>query len=222
NFGCRFIQISTDEVYGSLGDEGYFTEDSPLLPNSPYSASKSSADLLVRAYFKTYGLDAIITRCSNNYGPYQFPEKLIPLMISNALEDKKLPVYGTGKNVRDWIHVKDHCRAIDYVIHHGKSGEIYNIGGNNEKTNIEIVETILEIIGKPKSLIHFVKDRPGHDFRYAIDSSKLKKELGWKPTIPFEDGLKETVKWYIDNQAWWKRIKSGEYRLYYERMYSNR
>jgi dTDP-glucose 4,6-dehydratase len=218
----KFIQISTDEVYGSLGPEGKFTEETPLSPSSPYSASKASADLLAMAYYRTYGLPVIITRCSNNYGPYQFPEKLIPLMITNALEDKELPVYGDGKNIRDWIHVYDHARAIDLVIHRGKAGEIYNIGADNERTNIEIVQMLLDILGKPHSLIRFVKDRPGHDRRYAIEAEKIKKELGFKVQVDFTRGLEETVKWYIENRSWWERIKTGEYTKYYEMMYSKR
>ncbi|MGZ7136179.1 MAG: dTDP-glucose 4,6-dehydratase [Methanobacterium sp.] len=218
----KYLQISTDEVYGSLGETGYFSEDTPLAPNSPYSASKASADLMVRAYNQTFNLPVNITRCSNNYGPYQFPEKLIPLMISNAMEDKPLPVYGDGKNVRDWLHVHDHCSAIDVVLHNGKVGEIYNIGGNNEKTNIEIVKLILKNLGKDESLIKYVKDRPGHDRRYAIDSTKIQKELKWKPEYTFENGLSETIKWYLDNRSWWERIKSGEYIEYYQKMYGNR
>jgi dTDP-glucose 4,6-dehydratase len=218
----KFIQISTDEVYGSLGPEGKFTEETPLSPSSPYSASKASADLLAMAYYRTYGLPVIITRCSNNYGPYQFPEKLIPLMITNALEDKELPVYGDGKNIRDWIHVYDHARAIDLVIHRGKAGEIYNIGADNERTNIEIVQMLLDILGKPHSLIRFVKDRPGHDRRYAIEAEKIKRELGFKVQVDFTRGLEETVKWYIENRSWWERIKTGEYTKYYEIMYSKR
>lgn len=218
----KYLQISTDEVYGSLGDSGYFSEDTPLAPNSPYSASKAGADLMVRAYNKTFNLPVNITRCSNNYGPYQFPEKLIPLMISNALEDKPLPVYGDGMNVRDWLHVYDHCSAVDMVLHEGKVGEIYNIGGNNEKTNIEIVKLILKNLGKDESLIRYVKDRPGHDRRYAIDSTKIQEELGWEPEYTFEDGISETIKWYLDNRTWWERIKSGEYLDYYRKMYGNR
>ncbi|MEL7669283.1 dTDP-glucose 4,6-dehydratase [Methanobacterium sp.] len=218
----KYLQVSTDEVYGSLGKTGYFREDTPLAPNSPYSASKASADLMVRAYNKTFDLPVNITRCSNNYGPYQFPEKLIPLMISNALENKLLPVYGDGLNVRDWLHVYDHCSAIDLVLHRGKIGEIYNIGGNNEKKNIEIVKLILQNLNKHESLIHFVKDRLGHDRRYAIDSSKIQNELGWTPKYTFETGIVETIQWYLDNKEWWERIKSGEYMDYYERMYSNR
>jgi dTDP-glucose 4,6-dehydratase len=218
----RFIQISTDEVYGSLGPTGAFTEITPLAPNSPYSASKTAADLLVRAYYKTYGLATIITRCSNNYGPYQFPEKLIPLMISNALEDKPLPVYGDGMNVRDWIYVEDHCRAIDLIVHKGREGEVYNIGASNEVPNIEIVKTILNRLNKPESLIKFVEDRPGHDRRYAIDSTKLRSELGWDLTYSFENAMDLTIRWYVQHQDWWKKIKSGEYLSYYERMYGHR
>lgn len=218
----KYLQVSTDEVYGSLGKTGYFREDTPLAPNSPYSASKASADLMVRAYNKTFDLPVNITRCSNNYGPYQFPEKLIPLMISNALEDNPLPVYGDGLNIRDWLHVYDHCSAIDLVLHKGEIGEIYNIGGNNEKKNIEIVKLILQNLDKPESLIKFVKDRLGHDRRYAIDSSKIQNELGWIPKYTFETGIAETIKWYLDNREWWERIKSGEYMAYYERMYKNR
>lgn len=217
----RFIQISTDEVYGSA-EKGYFTEETPLAPNSPYSASKASADLMVRAYHRTYGLPVNITRCSNNYGPYQFPEKLIPLMITNALENKPLPVYGDGMNVRDWIHVLDHCRAVDLVLHRGRVGEVYNIGGNSERRNIEIVELIVRELGRDKSLIRFVEDRPGHDRRYAIDASKIRNELGWKPLYSFEEGIRETIRWYIDNRDWWENIKSGEYLRYYERMYGGR
>lgn len=218
----KFVQISTDEVYGSLGKTGYFTEETPLAPNSPYSASKAGADLMVRAYHQTYNLPMNITRCSNNYGPYQFPEKLIPLFATNAMENKELPLYGDGKNIRDWLHVKDHCRAIDLVMREGRNGEVYNIGGNNEKTNLEITEAILEVLGKSKSLIKFVKDRLGHDRRYAIDSTKIQKELGWQPEYTFEEGIKETIQWYINNKDWWEKIKSGEYREYYQRMYSNR
>lgn len=218
----KYIQISTDEVYGTLGKTGYFTEKTPLQPNSPYSASKASADLVVRAYGETFGLPINITRCSNNYGPYQFPEKLIPLMISNALEDKKLPVYGDGKNIRDWLHVYDHCQAIDLVMHEGVLGEVYNIGGNNEKQNIEIVKLILNELDKDESLIEFVKDRLGHDRRYAIDSTKIQNDLGWKPKYTFETGIKETINWYLDNQEWIGQVKSGEYQQYYEKMYGDR
>ncbi len=218
----KYIQISTDEVYGSLGETGYFTEDSPLQSNSPYSASKAGGDLITRAYYETFDLPINITRCSNNYGPYQFPEKLIPLMISNALENKKLPVYGDGKNIRDWLHVHDHCVAIDLVLHEGKIGEVYNIGGNNEKQNIGIVKLILKELGKDESLIEFVTDRLGHDRRYAIDSTKIQNELGWKPSYTFESGIKETIQWYLDNIDWVSQIKSGQYQEYYEKMYSNR
>ena len=218
----KYIQISTDEVYGTLGKTGYFTEDTPLQPNSPYSASKAGGDLIARAYYETFGLPVNITRCSNNYGPYQFPEKLIPLMISNALEDKKLPVYGDGKNVRDWLHVHDHCSAIDLVLHEAKPGEVYNIGGNNEKQNIEIVKLILGELGKDESLIEFVTDRLGHDRRYAIDSTKIQEELSWKPEYTFEVGIRKTIQWYLDNQDWMSQVKSGQYQQYYERMYSGR
>lgn len=218
----RFVQISTDEVYGSLGPEGTFTEETPLAPNSPYSASKAAADLMVRAYHQTFGMDAVITRCSNNYGPYQFPEKLIPLMITNAYSDQELPVYGDGMNVRDWIHVSDHCRAIDCVMRRGRSGEIYNIGAGKELTNLQIVRHILERLEKPESLIKFVKDRPGHDRRYAVDSSKLRLELGWEPVTRFEDGLIQTISWYLEHELWWQRIRTGEYLTYYEQWYKNR
>jgi dTDP-glucose 4,6-dehydratase len=218
----RIVHISTDEVYGSLGESGAFTEETPLAPNSPYSASKTAADMFVRAYYHTYGLPASITRCSNNYGPYQFPEKLIPLLISNAIEDKELPIYGDGMNVRDWIYVEDHCRALDTVLHHGKEGEVYNIGGRSEKPNLEVVKTVLDQLGKPHSLIRFVKDRPGHDRRYAMDFSKVERELGWKPTFSFEEGVRLTVAWYRTHQEWWRKIKTGEYLKYYERMYGNR
>lgn len=215
----KFVQVSTDEVYGSLGETGLFTEKTPLSPNSPYSASKAGADLLVRAYHETFGLPVNITRCSNNYGPYQFPEKLIPLMIANALHDKPLPVYGDGLNIRDWLYVEDHCSAIDLVIHKGVNGEVYNIGGNNERTNIQIVKTILAELGKPESLITFVKDRPGHDRRYGIDATKIIRELDWKPKYDFEAGIKTTIQWYLENQNWWKNILSGEYLSNYERQY---
>ncbi len=218
----KFLQVSTDEVYGALGETGFFTEATNLQPNSPYSASKASADLLVRAYRETFRLPVNITRCSNNYGPYQFPEKLIPLMIANALADKELPVYGDGMQIRDWLHVKDHCAGIDLVLHQGRAGEVYNIGGNNEKANIEIVRLILKKLGKPESLISHVRDRLGHDRRYAIDNTKISSELGFKPAYTFENGLEETVQWYLDNQGWWKKIISGEYMSYYERMYSGR
>lgn len=218
----RFLQVSTDEVYGSLGETGYFTEETPLQANSPYSASKAGADLLVRAYYETFKMPCVTTRCSNNYGPYQFPEKLIPLMIANALNDKQLPVYGDGLNVRDWLYVEDHCRAIDVVLHQGKVGDVYNIGGHNEKKNIEIVKLILKKLQKPESLITFVKDRPGHDRRYAIDASKIQRELGWTPQETFETGIEKTIDWYLENQNWWQRIISGQYQKYYEQQYANR
>ena len=218
----KFLQVSTDEVYGSLGPDGFFTEETPLSPNSPYSASKASADLMARAYQETFGLPVNITRCSNNYGAFQFPEKLIPLMITNALENKELPVYGDGLNIRDWLHVRDHCQAIDVVLHKAKCGEVYNIGGHNEKSNLEIVKTILNLLQKPETLIKYVKDRLGHDRRYAIDAAKIKNELGWEPQYSFENGIRETVEWYLANEAWWRRVKSGSYREYYERMYEGR
>ena len=218
----RYIQVSTDEVYGSLGGSGFFTESTPLMPNSPYSASKASADMLARAYHKTYGMDVLITRCSNNYGPYQFPEKLIPLMISNAMSGMQLPVYGDGLQIRDWLHVSDHCRAIDEVLHRGRPGEVYNIGGNNEKTNIEIVRLIIESTGADENLIKHVTDRLGHDRRYAIDSSKMKAELGWKPMYEFEYGIRETINWYLKNSIWLERVRSKEYMDYYDRMYGRR
>ena len=206
----KYIQISTDEVYGTLGETGYFSETTPLQPNSPYSASKAGGDLITRAYFETFDLPINITRCSNNYGPYQFPEKLIPLMISNALEDKNLPIYGDGKNIRDWLHVYDHCQAIDLVLHEGKLGEVYNIGGHNERQNIQIVKLILEALGKDESLIEFVADRLGHDRRYAIDADKIRNELGWEPKYTFETGIKETIQWYLDNHDWMDQVKSGQ------------
>ncbi|HDR7135404.1 TPA: dTDP-glucose 4,6-dehydratase [Bacillus cereus] len=218
----KYLQVSTDEVYGTLGETGYFTEETPLASNSPYSSSKAGADLLVRAYHETFGLPVNITRCSNNYGPFHFPEKLIPLMIINALNDKQLPVYGDGLNVRDWLHVEDHCQAIDLVLHKGKNGEVYNVGGNNERTNIEIVKTILKALGKPESLIKYVTDRPGHDRRYAIDATKLREELGWSPKYNFDTGIEQTIKWYLENQDWWKNIISGEYQEYFKNQYANR
>jgi dTDP-glucose 4,6-dehydratase len=221
----RFHQVSTDEVYGDLPldrPDLLFTEETPLRPSSPYSASKAAADLLVLAYYRTYKLPVTISRCSNNYGPYHFPEKLIPLMIIRALNDQPLPVYGDGRNVRDWLYVEDHCSAIDLIIHHGREGEVYNIGGRNERSNLEVVKTILKELGKPEELITFVKDRPGHDLRYAIDPTKIKNELGWEPKTSFEEGIKRTIKWYLDNRDWWEEIISGEYKDYYERMYSNR
>ena len=221
----RYHQVSTDEVYGDLPldrPDLFFTEETPIHTSSPYSASKASADLLVQAYYRTYGLPVTISRCSNNYGPYHFPEKLIPLMIANALADKPLPVYGQGLNVRDWLYVEDHCKAIDLIIHNGKVGEVYNIGGHNEKTNIEIVKMILKILKKPESLITYVADRKGHDLRYAIDPTKIHNELGWLPETKFEDGIVKTVQWYLDHKPWWERIVSGEYQEYYKKMYGNR
>ena len=217
----RFIQVSTDEVYGSI-DSGRVTEESLLSPNSPYSASKTAADLLCRAYFKTHHLPAIVTRCTNNFGPYQFPEKLIPLAVTNALEDKPVPVYGDGRNIRDWIFVHDHCRALDVVIQKGKPGEIYNIGSGNEKTNLELIRKLLELLDKPLSLIQFVSDRPAHDRRYALDCTRIATELGWKPAYSFEKALSATVDWYLKNESWWRSIKSGEYSRYYEKMYLKR
>jgi dTDP-glucose 4,6-dehydratase len=218
----KYLQVSTDEVYGTLGETGYFSETTPLAPNSPYSASKAGADMLVRAYHETFGLPVNITRCSNNYGPYHFPEKLIPLMIINALHDKPLPVYGDGLNVRDWLHVEDHCQAIDLVLHKGRNGEVYNVGGNNERTNIEIVKTILKHLSKPESLIRYVADRPGHDRRYAIDATKLRTELGWQPKYTFDTGIEQTIKWYLENKEWWENIISGEYQEYFAKQYSER
>lgn len=220
--GVKYLQVSTDEVYGTLGETGMFTEETPLAPNSPYSASKTGADLIVRAYYETFGMPINITRCSNNYGPYQFPEKLIPLMINNCLNDKALPVYGDGMQIRDWLHVKDHCTGIDTVLHKGKVGEVYNIGGNNEKANIEIVKLIIKNLGKSEELIKYVKDRPGHDRRYAIDNSKITRELGWSPSYTFEQGIKETIEWYLANQEWMNKIVSGEYMSYYQNMYQDK
>ncbi|MDP2992157.1 MAG: dTDP-glucose 4,6-dehydratase [Deltaproteobacteria bacterium] len=217
-----FHHISTDEVYGSLGPEGHFTEETPYRPNSPYSASKASSDHLVRAYHETYGLPTTLSNCSNNYGPYQFPEKLIPLMITNALEDKPLPVYGDGLNVRDWIHVTDHCAALDTVLHRGIVGETYNIGGESERKNIDVVKTILRLLEKSESLITFVDDRPGHDRRYAMDIKKIKRQLKWSPAVTFEKGLELTIDWYRRNEKWWRRVKSGRYRQYYQKMYGQR
>lgn len=217
----RFIHISTDEVYGSI-DKGSFSELSPLFPSSPYAASKASADLLCLAYWKSYHTPVIITRCTNNFGPYQFPEKLIPLVITNALEDKSIPVYGDGLNIRDWIFVVDHCVALDVIIQRGKLGEIYNIGGGNEKTNLEVTHKLLELLKKPRSLIQFVTDRPAHDRRYALDVTKIAKELGWKPVYSFEEALTTTVDWYLKNESWWRQIKGGEYAKYYERIYLHR
>ena len=221
----RYHQVSTDEVYGDLPldrKDLFFTESTPLNPSSPYSASKASADLLVNAYYRTFGLPTTISRCSNNYGPYHFPEKLIPLIISRALVDKSIPVYGKGDNIRDWLYVKDHCVAIDLIIHKGKVGEVYNIGGHNEKTNLEVVKTILKELGKSEDLIKFVNDRPGHDKRYAIDPIKIKNELGWQPTTKFDEGIKLTIKWYLENKKWWENIINGDYENYYEEMYGDK
>jgi dTDP-glucose 4,6-dehydratase len=217
----KFLQVSTDEVYGALGESGMFVENMPLLPNSPYSASKASADLIVRAYSETFGMPINITRCSNNYGPYQFPEKLIPLMINNCLNDIDLPIYGDGMQVRDWLHVSDHCSAISTVLHKGVHGEVYNIGGNNEKANIDIVKLIVNTLGKSETLIKYVKDRPGHDRRYAIDNTKITSELGWEPIYTFEQGMEETIQWYLDHTDWIDSIVSGEYTNYYNKMYLN-
>jgi dTDP-glucose 4,6-dehydratase len=216
---ARFVQISTDEVYGSLGATGKFSEDSPLRPNSPYAASKTAADLLVRSYFKTYGLPAIVTRCSNNYGPYQFPEKIIPFFVTLLTQGKQVPVYGDGMNVRDWIHVDDHSRAVEAVLLRGKPGEVYNVGGGNERTNIEITKLLLAAMGKPESLLKFVPDRPGHDRRYAIDDTKIRSGLGVSPRVPFEEGIRETVRWYLENEPWWRAVQSGEYLSFFDRWY---
>lgn len=221
----RYHQVSTDEVYGDLPlsrPDLFFTEETPLHTSSPYSASKASADLLVLAYHRTYGLPVTISRCSNNYGPYHFPEKLIPLMIIHALDNEPLPVYGDGANVRDWLYVEDHCRAIDLIIRKGTVGEVYNVGGHNERSNLQVVRTILKELGKPETLIHFVKDRPGHDRRYAIDPTKIERELGWRPTTRFEEGIRQTVAWYLSHRSWWEHIVSGEYETYYEKMYSGK
>lgn len=221
----RYHQVSTDEVYGDLPldrPDLFFTETTPLHTSSPYSASKASADLLVQAYHRTFKLPVTISRCSNNYGPYHFPEKLIPLMIANALADKELPVYGKGENVRDWLYVEDHCSAIDLIIHKGRVGEVYNIGGHNEKTNLEVVKIILKELGKSEDLIRYVTDRPGHDMRYAIDPTKIHNELGWLPATKFEDGIKKTIKWYLDNKEWWQHIINGEYKDYYAKHYSQK
>jgi dTDP-glucose 4,6-dehydratase len=219
--GAKFLQVSTDEVYGALGASGMFTETMSLMPNSPYSASKASADMIVRVYHETFGMPINITRCSNNYGPHQFPEKLIPLMIYNCMKEKALPVYGDGMQIRDWLHVSDHCTAIDTVLHKGVDGEVYNIGGNNEKANIDLVKLIIKTIGKSEKLIKYVKDRPGHDRRYAIDNTKVTTQLGWRPRYTFEQGMKETIEWYLKNTEWVEDIVSGDYIKYYERMYSN-
>ena len=221
----RYHQVSTDEVYGDLPldrPDLFFTEETPLHTSSPYSSSKASADLLVMAYYRTYGLPVTISRCSNNYGPYHFPEKLIPLMIANAMADKPLPVYGNGENVRDWLYVEDHCRAIDLIIHNGKVGEVYNVGGHNEKRNIDIVRIICQELGKPESLIVHVEDRKGHDRRYAIDPAKIHRELGWLPETKFEDGIKKTIKWYLEHKKWWQDIINGEYQEYYAKMYGSK
>ena len=226
SFGVeRYHQVSTDEVYGDLPldrPDLFFTEETPLHTSSPYSASKASADLLVFAYHRTFGLPVTISRCSNNYGPYHFPEKLIPLMISRALNDEALPVYGNGENVRDWLHVYDHCAAIDLILHKGRVGEVYNVGGHNERTNLEVVKTILKALNKPESLITYVTDRPGHDLRYAIDPTKLETELGWKPTYNFDTGIKQTIEWYLDHKQWWENIISGEYQNYFEKQYGDK
>lgn len=218
----RYVQVSTDEVYGSLGATGFFTEETPLAPNSPYSASKAAADMLVRAYHHSFGFPAVVTRCSNNYGPFQFPEKLIPLFVTNLLNDQPVPVYGQGQNVRDWIHVTDHCRGIDAAMRRGRAGEVYNFGGRCEKTNLELTHLLLDLLGKPTSLIRYVADRPGHDLRYAIDCAKAERELGWKPQVAFEQGLRDTIDWYRKNSDWVARVKSGAYRAYYEKQYGER
>ena len=221
----RYHQVSTDEVYGDLPldrPDLFFTEETPIHTSSPYSSSKAGADLLVLAYHRTYGLPVTISRCSNNYGPYHFPEKLIPLMISRALANEPLPVYGTGENVRDWLYVEDHCAAIDLILRHGRIGEVYNVGGHNERTNLEVVKTILKVLNKPESLIRYVKDRPGHDMRYAIDPTKLENELGWKSEYNFDTGIRQTIEWYLNNKEWWQNIISGEYTKYFDKMYGER
>jgi len=218
----RFVQVSTDEVYGTLGPTGLFTEATPLTPNSPYSASKAAADLLVRAYHHTFGMDAVVTRCSNNYGPYQFPEKIIPLFITNLMADRPVPVYGDGMQIRDWIHVLDHARGVELAWRNGKAGEVYNFGGRCEMPNLHLTHKLLELLGKQKTLINYVQDRPGHDRRYAIDCSKAERELGWRPQVTFDAGLKETIDWYRANQPWVDRVRSGEYLTYYEKQYGNR
>lgn len=219
---ARVVHISTDEVYGSLGPDDSFRETTPIAPNSPYAASKAASDLIARAYHETHGLPVVITRCSNNYGPNQFPEKLIPLMIANALEDRALPVYGDGLNVRDWIYVDDHSRGVDFVLRHGRDGEAYNLGGHSERTNIDVVKTLLGLVNKPETLIRFVTDRPGHDRRYAMDTTKASRELNWEPLVTFEQGLKSTVQWYLDNSDWVSKVRSGEYQNYYQGMYGHR
>lgn len=218
----RYLQVSTDEVYGSLGATGFFTEETPLCPNSPYSASKAAADMLVHAYHHSFNFPAVITRCSNNYGPYQFPEKLLPLFITNLFDNKQVPVYGSGQNVRDWIHVTDHCRGIDAALRRGRAGEVYNFGGRTEKTNLEITHLLLDLIGKSRDLIRYVTDRPGHDLRYAIDCAKSERELGWKPEVPFDQGLRDTIEWYRTHGDWISGVKSGEYMKYYEKQYGRR
>ncbi|MEA5084323.1 MAG: dTDP-glucose 4,6-dehydratase [Lachnospiraceae bacterium] len=221
----RYHQVSTDEVYGDLPldrTDLFFTEETPLHTSSPYSASKAAADLLVQAYHRTFGIPVTISRCSNNYGPYHFPEKLIPLIIANCLNEKPLPVYGKGENVRDWLYVEDHCRAIDLIIHDGRVGEVYNIGGHNERTNLQVVKTIIHALGKSEDLITYVTDRPGHDMRYAIDPAKIKNELDWEPTTSFDEGIKRTIQWYLNNKEWWENIISGEYQKYYDKMYVGR
>ncbi len=217
--GRRFVHVSTDEVYGALGDEGAFTEETPIAPNSPYSASKAGSDMLVRAFVHTHHLDAVITRCSNNYGPFQFPEKLIPLMITNALEDKPLPVYGKGQNVRDWIYVVDHCEGILRALEAGKGGEVYNFGGRSERKNLDVVHAILKALDKPESLLRYVEDRKGHDWRYAIDCRKAERELGWKQSVTFEQGMATTIKWYLDHKPWWQEVKTGAYKDFYNKHY---
>jgi len=218
----RFVHVSTDEVYGSLGSDGLFSEKTPVQPNNPYSATKAASDFMVRAAVKSHGLNAVITRCSNNFGPYQFPEKLIPLMIANAMEDKKLPVYGDGLQVRDWIYVRDHCRGIDLVLRNGKPGEAYNLGGSHDVPNLEVIRMLLKLLDKPESLIQYVNDRPGHDRRYAMDTTKIETELGWKPEFDFETALRLTVEWYLANRSWWERVRNGAYQDYYRRIYSKR
>ncbi len=218
----RLVQVSTDEVYGSLGAEGLFTEATPLDPSSPYAASKAAADLLVGAWVRSYGLDAVITRCGNNYGPRQFPEKLIPLFVTNALENRELPLYGDGGNVRDWIHVSDHCRAILTALEHGRTGAVYNVSAGCERSNLDLCRSLLDLLGKPWNLVRFVADRPGHDRRYALASDRIREELGWRPEITFEDGLAATVRWYVEHRGWWERVRSGAYLDYYERLYGDR